>query len=593
MGILIGICIIIYLFIAAQKVTALKQRVEKLEAEHGVQAPQTAPVSQMYPGMAHEQAPVATGDASSPPVVMQSSVVPPPVMVQPAPNPFMEWLKQDFFVKLGAFLLIIAISMFLLGAFTSNLIGPMGRIVLGLLVGTAFLVLGVRRIKTFAHQGFILTVLGTMTIILTLFAAREVYNFFTPASVLFAMFMTTIFVTFVSVRYNSQRLAIAGLVTGSIAPYFINAPEPDIVMFFSYLMVVVMGALWVVFKTGWSSLVAVAVSLVFFQSMPFLGDFNEFEQDLVLLFSFVFVAIFYVTNIVSLIYLKGKKHNSAQVYTAFATAIYLFVWVTAAASPQWQSLLYTAWALVFGVGAYLTYTLTSNRTVFYLYGGTALALIGAATAAELSGPVLTIAYTLEIGILLSMAAVLRSPKNVFTKLSLLFVVPIVLSVESLGASSWNSGVLHSDFAVLVLLTSVLFVTGLFIEKTYNQDKEIDESLHVLVRVLISSGVAYVVALIWLVLHAVLFDETATVLSLVIYTISGLALYIYGKKHDHKETKIAGVVFVTIVIARLLMVEVWIMSSGANVALFLAVGLLLVSTGFIKKSPKETSGDILK
>ena len=187
------------------KIGRLENRVEQLEKETRTASvhSSSAPV------------PPAPGTVPPPP---HAEVLTTPAGVQyhqtspPQHNPFAEWVKEDFMVKLGAFLLLLALGWFVSYAFANDWIGPVGRITLGLLIGVAFLCAGVWRIKKYIHQGGIFTVLGATTVLLTIFAARELYDFFTPLSALALMFGTVVFVAFVSVRYNSQALAHGGLV---------------------------------------------------------------------------------------------------------------------------------------------------------------------------------------------------------------------------------------------------------------------------------------------------------------------------------------------------------------------------------------------
>ncbi|TSC73401.1 MAG: membrane protein [Parcubacteria group bacterium Gr01-1014_48] len=128
----------------------------------------------------------------------------PTTTVSTAGDRFVAWLKEDWIIKLGAFLLLIGFGWLTTYAFLNNWIGPMGRITLGVALGVCILVLGFWRIKKYLHQGGIFLVLGSTTILLTLFAAREIYEFFTPVSALAAMFITTAFVAYASVIYRSQ-----------------------------------------------------------------------------------------------------------------------------------------------------------------------------------------------------------------------------------------------------------------------------------------------------------------------------------------------------------------------------------------------------
>jgi uncharacterized membrane protein len=568
------------------KIGRLEDRVQQLEKEklgapvHPSSAPAgntpVSPVSSSTP----LPPPPHTGTPAAPAGVQYHQTS------SPQRSPFVQWLKEDFMVKLGAFLLLLALGWFVSYAFANDWIGPVGRITLGLLMGVAFLCAGVWRIQKYVHQGGIFTVLGATTVLLTIFAAREIYEFFTPLSSLALMFGTVVFVAFVSVRYNSQALAHGGLILASVAWLFTNAPAPDVTELFTYLLIVLAGTLWVVWRTGWCMLTFLSMLIAFAYSLPFLdGRMDPASQDMALLFAFIFVGIFFITNIISLLFRKDGSYAQAHIMTALGTGVYLLTWVSVAASEQWQSLLYIAWALVFMIGSYIVYMRTANRIAFYIYGSTSIVLIGAATAAELQGAVLAIAYTLEVAVLLIVAVVLHGRAQLLSRLSLLFAVPIVLSLESFVSSQWRDGVMHSDFSVLLLIAVSLLAVGLYVSAKRKSDD--DSSVLTVVQGLIIISAVYWVALVWLVSHAVfIIDAFATTVALVIYTIAGITMFISGKVNDMTALRIGGAVLIGMVIARLLLIEVWDMSVGGRIIAFFIIGLLLVSTAFFKKVTAE-------
>ena len=145
--------------------------------------------------------------------------------VQPTYSPeevnfgIIDWLKKDFMVKLGAFLLLIALGWFVSYAFANNWIGPVGRIVIGLMLGAGFMVAGTLRASKSKSQGGIFVVLGSAIVLLTVFAAREMYDLFTPVTALLVMFMSVVFVAKFAVSYRMISVAVAGLALAAIAPF--------------------------------------------------------------------------------------------------------------------------------------------------------------------------------------------------------------------------------------------------------------------------------------------------------------------------------------------------------------------------------------
>jgi uncharacterized membrane protein len=510
-----------------------------------------------------------------------------PLATEPSSNAFINWLKEDFLVKLGGFLVLLAVGWFVSYAFAENWIGPIGRITLGILLGVSVMTFGVFRMQKYARQGGIFTVLGGVIVIMTLFAAREIYDFFTPATALGLMFLTVLFLALVSVKYRLESMAIASLVIGSISPLLTDSPSPDTVGLFSYLLVMTLGTLAVVWGTGWTRLILISLIFTFLYTTAFLTS-SAADRSTILLFTFLFVGIYYVANLVSMVRRREveMQHLTTHISTAIGTAVFLVVWVENTSLQEWKSLLYSAWAVVFALGTYVIFLYTANRPAFYLYGAVALGLVGIATASELSGPALTIAYLLEIGLIFMVARQLRASVSTQQYLASLMVIPFVLSLESLAAPEWRTGIMHSDFVVLVLTFSIFTMIGLILKYASREPEE----TKLLSHLFLGTASFYGIALVWLVTHALFTEGLAITLSLTIYTVFGLVFYIIGRNQALPNLRYLGTTLIGIVVLRLLFVDVWELSLEGRIVTFLIIGVLLISTAFMGKKDRLAGND---
>ncbi len=579
------IAAIIVFFVLSSKITNLAREIELLKGGKFVSTAPT-PLSQDSLVTTSTEAPSVLHSAVMVPQQDQIlNAVPARQMLYQPPqeSAFEKWIKEDFFVKLGALLLLIGFGWFVSYAFAHQWIGPIGRITLGLLSGLGIMIFGTYRIRTYLHQGSVFIVLGLTIVLLTVFGAREIYDFFTPATSLLIMFLAVSFVAYVSVVYKNTALAFASLCLASIAPFLTNSPNPDIVVLFSYLLVVILGTLWVVHVTGARALTFAALVIAFFYGLPFLVDtLSSRESDIALLFSFIFTAIFFVTNIISIVHPKNENLAQVHVSVAVGTGLYLVVWIFAAAPDVFQSLLCAMWMLVFGLGTFVVYRSSSNRIPFYIYSAVSIGLLGAATAAELEGPVLAIAYTIEAALVIALAHKLVVEEQISKSIHALMLIPMILSLESLFAPSWQNGFLHGDFFVLSVLALALFgLSGLLFEKVERQGKDFATIAHALAI----SGTVYMLAIIWLVLHSLYSDDVATMFSLFSFTIIGITLFIIGRVQAQKIMNIVGGVLLGFVVLHLLIIDVWQMELAGRIITFGAIGTLLISTAFIKPPQK--------
>lgn len=498
-------------------------------------------------------------------------------------NRFTEWFKEDWLLKLGALLLLIGFGWLTSYAFMNNWIGPMGRIAFGIIAGLVFVVLGWWRIKKYIHQGGIFLVLGSTVILLTVFAGREIYDFFTPISALAIMFISTAFVALASVKYSSNSLALSSLILAGIAPLLVRVSSLGDIWLFSYLFVVTLGAVWIVTMTGKRELTIAALSIFAIYSIPHFSPFNNSEMSTLLLFAYAFATLFFITNTLGIIKLR-EKNITYDTITAFGNGLLLLVWISVGAGDEWKSLIMSFWMVVFSVGAFAVFVITKKREPFYVYAGVGVAMLAAATAVELNGAALTIAYTIEVGLLSLISYLLLKDIKIIDKLSFLFVGPIILSLSSMDSGLWSNGFINKDFFVLLVLSVVLSALGAFFFVSVPNDEQKETKIS---SRFIVAGSMYIYILLWLSLHSIMSnDDTAVMISLIIYTIIGIAVYFYGLKNDNRGFRVYGAILLGFVFGRLILVDIWTMELAGRIITFFLIGALLVSTAFLGKKKKD-------
>lgn len=569
---------VVYLLVTVQNLRQRIGRLEKLLTEGTISAP-------VRPAAA-EAAPATPVAAAGTPRLVPSAV--PLGSGTTSADRLVRWLREDWLLKLGALLLLFGFAWLATYAFLNNWIGPMGRIALGLVAGAAILLLGWWRIRKYRHQGGIFLILGSTTILITIFAARTYYDFFTPLAALIVMFMSTAFVALASVKQKSRPLAVCGLILAGVAPLLTHPPQTDQIGLFSYLLIVTLGVIWVVFLTGWRELTLTALALVAAYSVPIFFDSRYADHSHLLPFSFGFGAIFYLTNSAGIIRARSGR-SITDLIAAAGTGLFLLIWIRTCAPDEWQSLIICAWLVAFVVGAFLLTRATNRREPFYVYTAVGAVLLAAATAVELDGAALTIAYTIECAALCVAGYYLRRDLRLAQWLCLLFVVPMALSVSSITSNSWLSSVFHRDFFVLAMLALTMIGLGTFFRQLTRGI--IEAGMPRFGPPLIVLGSLYSYVLLWQSLHAALASpDRAVTLALVIYTIIGLASYLYGRGRDRRGLVVYGGVLLAFVVGRLLAVDVWRMELSGRIITFFLVGALLMSTAFwARRRQKSESG----
>ncbi len=493
------------------------------------------------------------------------------------PSPFITWVTTDWPMKLGAFLLLLGFGWLTSYAFMNNWIGPVGRITLSLITGALILVGGTVRMKDYRNQGSVLVTLGASITLLTIFAARSIYGFFTPTIALSIMSLVIIFVSAISVKNKNLPLAILSLLIGGIAPLLSVTPELKMPWLFSYLFLLCGGYLWVTAVTNWRMLTTIALGIVSVYNLPFIFG-GVTSVSVALVFAFLFAALFYVANLASMIY--TKKATASDLMTAGLNGLLLLLWIGSTAPEQWQSLLTAGTTLLFVLGAFLTHQLVKLKEPMYLYTGIAIVFLAAATAFELSGSALVIAYTIQASIIAATATYLFKRPLLGQLLSGLLIVPMLLSAQSIASHKWATSILHADFFVLFILSFALLGLGTAFY-LYKQFDTHAKALPEATAILFAGGTFFSFTLIWLSLHtAITNSDTAVMTSLVIYTVISLYFYLSGKLTDNRAFRIAGAIILGLVTLRLLSVDIWQMAIAGKIITFFIIGTLLIGTSFI-------------
>lgn len=549
-----------------------------------------------------------------------------------------DWLKEDWLLKVGAILLLLSFGWFVSFAIANNWIGPVGRITLGLLAGVTVMVVGFMRYKVNPHQADIFLVLGAGVTMLTTFAARALYGFFTPLSALAIMVAISAFVATASILYNRRPLATISLVLMGIAPFLTASATADVLGLFMYYGVIIVATAILTVLRDYPELNITAAVFLWFYSLFAMSGGVGVRDSAFLIECFYAVVLFALQ-----LYTATKTHGIRKVdsiamlinstllltwigtvFTRDAYMMPLFAWgalfiggtyalfvmrtksfrfeepgqydgesvavfahgaillfaIFGMITPVWQSLSLAGWALLFVFAAYSAFMMTEKREGFFLYAALAIVYIGAATAAELEGNALTIAYALEAAAITILAFLFTKDIAAARKGSYVFAIPVFLSLVTIGNPFSNSAL-----AVLVTMGSILIVTGLYFRNLSLATNSVTNRQWYATLIIV--GTLYYLFAIWRVCTEMAFyGSFGVMVALIIYTILGIGAYVLGTQRDIRVYRLFGTWLVGFVIARLALVDVWALPSGVRIITFMVIGALMVSTAFIIRKKRS-------
>ena len=517
---------------------------------------------------------------------------------------FINWVKEDWLLKLGALLILIGISWIVTYSFVNNWIGPIQRIIFGILVGLLIFAFGVYRIKKYSYQGSIFVVLGSSTILLTIYAARAVYDFLTPTLALSIMFLTSLAVSYISSKFKQQNLSVFGLIMASIAPFLTASPTNNELLLLIYLLLIICSTIWVVVLNQKRLLIVISLVIVLFYSsfvnwgvkvksidITNLNTYNQITVQTSTPINQLVPIIFLITLILILanVYFVSKTKDSKQLkydlYTSIGTTILILLWIFTAVREQLQPIVSLLWSIIFMFGTYYIYIKTKFKNASNVYFLSAVIMIVSATSYLLQDTTLTLILTFEtLAIVLFIYKIFKDT-NLAVKWSLLFLYPILSIPEVFFTSPSDSDFTYLTLVSIIMGLSIL-IAGMFLYSKARLDSSTKDNTNNIIKSLNIIGSLFVLRFISMFLLLLSQSEqVATTASLVIFTLIGLVMYFYALANNLNATKKYGAVILGILVLRLIIFDSAEMDVIQRIITFILVGVLLISTAFITKNPK--------
>jgi uncharacterized membrane protein len=148
-------------------------------------------------------------------------------------------IGSQLFSRIGIVALLVATTLFLKWAIDNHFIGPLGRILAGLLAGVAVVVWSER----FRHKGFdafsySLKAVGSGALYLSLWAAFQLYHLLPAEAALGAMILVTAWNAYMAWSQNSQILAAYALAGGFATPLLLATGGNHEIFLFTYILAI-------------------------------------------------------------------------------------------------------------------------------------------------------------------------------------------------------------------------------------------------------------------------------------------------------------------------------------------------------------------
>jgi uncharacterized membrane protein len=398
---------------------------------------------------------------------------PPPI---PEPAPTFPQISIDWeafvgvklFSAIAGIALVLAAIFFLRYAVENGLLPPPVRVAIGVLVGTALLVVcELKAARKYEVTANALDAAGIAILFASFYAARALWDLI-PASVAFGLLvLVTAVAVLLSIRHDSRFIAVLGLLGGFATPALLSTGENRPIPLFTYLLLLNAGLAWVAFKKGWPLLTILTMVLTVIYQWGWVIKFLDTSQ---LSLGMGIFLVFGVMSFVSLILgRRGLEKGEGSIETglvlertgAGAAMMPLLFAMYLASVPQLaiEPPLLFGFLLVIDLGL-LAIAIARGEELMHAAGALTTVVVFAIWLNRyLPGAWVMVTGFTAVFVLLYMLAPMIADRfrksfegvaryAIYAAPILLFVFPVLARVEPAAASPWGLfGVLYALLAI--------------------------------------------------------------------------------------------------------------------------------------------------
>lgn len=309
-----------------------------------------------------------------------------------------EWLLGgNWLARVGILAVVFGLAFFLKLAFDNDWIGEIGRVVLGLLVGSGLLGGGEYWRRKYAVWAQALTGGGLAILYLSVFAAFALYGLIPPLPALGFFLLVTLTAAGLALRYEARAIAVLGIVGGFAAPLMLAEGLPDQRILLAYVLLLDLGVLALATFRNWRwlTLLGLVGSLLLF-------GFWQAELSPGLLLSQIALTIIFLifvgaTTLFHLLWRRPPGTVDQGLMTLNAAAYYgISYGLLRADWRDWMGGFTLLLAAFYGLLGYAIIQRHQEQIRLSLFAvGIALVLLTIAVPVQLRGPWISVAWAAE------------------------------------------------------------------------------------------------------------------------------------------------------------------------------------------------------
>jgi uncharacterized membrane protein len=325
-------------------------------------------------------------------------------------------IGSQLFSRIGILALLIATTLFLKWAIDNHWIGPIGRILAGLIAGAAVVLWSERfRRQGFNAFSFSLKAIGGGALYLSLWAAFQLYHLLPASVALPAMILVTAWNAYMAWSQNSQILAAYALVGAFATPLLLSSGGNHEGFLFTYILAIDIATVCLVRLKPWARLlIGVFPATVAFFIGWYVEWFNT-NTTKPLASTTIFIALYFFTFLIPSIRIpQNEKRTSSpitEILLPLANAVFAALAFYAVLQDTGNHDL-LPWLAVLFAALYLgLMRLPQPRVTSAIHLSLAIVFLTIAIPLKASGRWIIVGWLAEGAALLWVAARLTSPTS--------------------------------------------------------------------------------------------------------------------------------------------------------------------------------------
>lgn len=182
-------------------------------------------------------------------------------------------------MRIGIMIVLGGIAFFLKYSIEQGILGPLGRVVISIMVGTGLIIFGIRLIHNRYHllaQG--LSGAGFVTLYFAFFAASAMYALLPYGAAFVMMMVVTVAAGTLSIIYNTPGIALLGLVGGYATPLMVGHSSTNPLFFYVYVLLLGCGVLGVSLVRRWPYFNGIAMLAAYLLAFIYCHDHTTTTQ---------------------------------------------------------------------------------------------------------------------------------------------------------------------------------------------------------------------------------------------------------------------------------------------------------------------------